>query len=192
MTVRVYLMPIVVAPRGRFAAARLPKYLDLVHGRRCTMLEYGAEESCLFVVDATNQQHDAMATRIDVSPFPANLDSQVTAGNRAAIVSALERFSIPAQWIANGMTFRIVLRRVSGIFGLSCNVRGRGLRFLQANLDAQIAALPAGVRASMAEAAKALNLSMAGIGVTDTVRQFLGVIGEQFDARPLLACRTSI
>ena len=192
MTVRVYLMPIVVAPRGRFAAIRQPKYLGMVDGRSCTMIEYGAEEVCLFVVDVTNRQHNALAALIDVSALPENLDTQVSAASRAVMVSALEGFGIPAHWIENGQTFRIVLRRLSGIFGMCCDVRGRGLRFLQANLDDQIGALPAGVRASMAEGARALNVSIAGIGVTEKVREVLAAIGAQFDARPVLACKTVI
>ena len=99
---------------------------------------------------------------------------------------------MPAQWIANGQTYRIVLRRLAGIFQLLQNVQGRRLRFLQAALDATIADLPANVRQAMQDAAAALNLSTTGITGATTLRVALASIGAQFDARPILACGTLI
>lgn len=192
MTIRVYLMPIVVGARGRFSQVRLPKYLGLVDGRSCTMLSYGQEDACLFVVDSTDAQHTALTANADVRAFPADLDTTVTAGNRAAIVNALEALNVPAQWVANGQTFRVVLRRLVGMFLLLQRVHGRGFRFLQASLDSQVSALPANVRQSMQDAAADLQLSNAGITGTTTLRAALATIGAQFDARPVQACKVSL
>lgn len=192
MTVRVYLMPIVVGPRGRFDQVRLPKYLGLVDGRSCTMLSYGQEDACLFVVDSTDAQHTALTANADVRAFPADLDSAVSAGNRAQIVNALEALNVPAQWVANGQTFRVVLRRLVGIFLLLQRVHGRGFRFLQQALDNQINTLPANVRQSMQDAAADLQLSTGGITGTTTLRAALTAIGAQFDSRPVRACKVSL
>ncbi len=192
MTIRVYLMPIVVGSRGRFASIRLPKYLGLVDGRSCTMLRYGQEDACLFVADATDDQHAALLANSDVRAFPADLDTVVTSGARTQIVNALEALNVPAQWVANGQTFRIVLRRLAGIFALQCNMEGRALRFLQASLDSQVSTLPQAVRNGMQDAADALGLSTTGITGTTTLRAALAAIGAQFESRPVIACKTAL
>jgi hypothetical protein len=192
MTIRVYLMPIVVGSRGRFAQIRLPKYLGLVDGRSCTMLRYGQEGACLFVVDITDEQHTAMVANADVRAFPANLDTAVTNAARTQIVNALEALNVPAHWVANGQTFRMVLRRLAGIFALFCNLEGRALRFLQSSLDSQINTLPQPVRTGMQDAAQALGLSTAGIAGTTTLRAALAAIGAQFDSRPVRACKVEL
>lgn len=192
MTIRVYLMPIVFGSRGRFSQVRLPKYLGLVDGSSCTMLQYGQEDVCLFVVDVTGAQHTNLIANADVSAFPADLDTAVTGGNRAAVVNALEALNVPAHWVANGQTFRMVLRRLNGMFLLLQNVHGRGFRFLQQALDNQINTLPANVRQAMQDAAEALQLSTAGITGATTLRNALAEIGSQFEARPVFACRTSL
>lgn len=189
MTVRVYLTPMIEAQRGSFTR-RLPKYLDLVDGSRCTCLRYGQEGACLFVVDATPAQHAALIANPDVSALPADLDSTVTGGARTQIVNDLEGLNVPGQWVANGQTFRVVLRRLVGIFMLLQRVHGRGFRFLQQALDNQINTLPANVRQAMQDAAADLNLSTSGISGATTLRAALAAIGAQFDARPIIAAGT--
>lgn len=195
MTVRVYLMPVVVGQYARFAQFRLPKYLataDAIERRNCTMLRYGQEDVCLFILDATDDQHTAIFANADVRAFPADLDTAITNGARTQIVNALEALNVPAHWVANGQTFRVVLRRLAGIFDLFCNLEGRALRFLQSSLDSQISTLPAGVRNGMQEAAATLGLSTAGITGATTLRAALAAIGAQFDARPVKACGTDL
>lgn len=192
MTIRVYLMPIIVGSRGRFAQVRLPKYLGLVDGSRCTMLPYGNEDAGLFVVDSTDAQHTTLIANADVRAMPADLDTLVTAGARTQIVNALEALNVPAHWVANGQTFRMVLRRLVGMFLLLQRVHGRGFRFLQQALDNQLNTLPANVRQAMQDAAVDLELSTAGITGTTTLRAAMATIGAQFEQRPVLACRVSL
>jgi hypothetical protein len=191
MTVRVYLMPYLEGVRGSFTR-RLPKYLSLVDGSRCTAIYYGQEEVCLLVVDSTDPQHTSLIANADVSALPANLDTAVTSGARTQIVNALEALNVPAQWVANGQTFRLVFRRLAGIFQVLQDIHGRGLRFLQSALDNQINTLPANVIQAMQDAGVALNLDTSGITGTTTIRVALATIGAQFDSRPVLACGTSI
>lgn len=191
MTVRVYLMPLVEGTRGNFTR-RLPKYLSLVDGSKCTCLRYGEENVCLLVVNSTDAQHTALIANADVRAMPTDLDTVVTNGARTAIVNALEALNVPAHWVANGQTFRIVFRRLVGIFQLFQNLEGRKLRFLQASLDAQISTLPQAVRTGMQDAASALSLDMSSITGTTTLRAALATIGAQFDSRPVFACGISI
>lgn len=191
MTVRVYLMPVLTAQRGGFTR-RLPKYLGLVDGSRCTFIRYGQEDAGLFVVDSTDAQHAALVANADVRALPADLDTAVTNAARTQIVNALEALNVPAHWVANGQTFRIVLRRLVGMFLLLQRVHGRGFRFLQQALDNQISTLPANVRQAMQDAAVDLQLDTAGITGATTLRVAMATIGAQFDQRPLLACKVSL
>lgn len=192
MTVRVYLMPVVVGSRGRFVDVRLPKYLSLVDGSSCTCLHYGQEDACIFVVDSTAAQHTALTANADVRAMPEDLDTAITNAARTQIVNALESLNVPAQWVANGQTFRVVLRRLVGIFLLLQRVHGRGFRFLQQALDNQVSTLPANVRQAMADAADDLQLDRSGIAGTTTLRAALTAIGAQFELRPVRACKTSL
>jgi hypothetical protein len=190
MTLRVYLMPVIsvdmpIGPGGALRPVKEAKYASLIMGGK-TRLRYDPEPACLLIADTTAGEHAAVIANSDVRAFPDNLDTAVTNGARTAIVNALEALSIPAQWVANGQTFRAVLRRLAGILQLSQAVHGRGLRFLQASLDSPISALPVGVRQAMQAAAAQLEVSTTGITLSTTVRQALAAIGAQFEARPLL------
>lgn len=194
MTVRCYLMPRVLigtGPNGIRGTSRMPKYFAQITGRY-TVLRYAQELACVVIADTDAAVHSALTANADVRAFPDDLDTVVTAGNRTAIVNALEAANVPAQWVANGQTFRVVLRRLAGMFDLLCNVHGRGLRFLQASLDAQISALPANVRQGMQDAASTLGLDTAGISGATTLRAALAQIAAQFDARPVKACRIEL
>lgn len=185
MTIRVYLMPR-VGSGATPSDARRAKYSNLTTPPTRT-LRYGPEFACLLIADTDATQHSAITANADVRAFPDNLDSTVTAGNRTAIVNALEAVNIPAQWVANGQTFRVVLRRLAGIFELLKNVDGRGFRFLQAALTAQISTLPANVRTAMQQAATYLQLDTTGITPSSTLREALTIVGAQFEQRPVLA-----
>lgn len=191
MTIRVYLMPVIEAERGN-ATRRIPKYLSLVDGTKSTFIRYGQEDVGLFIDNSSDAASAAISANSDVRTFPVDLDTVVTNGPRTQIVNALEALNVPAHWVANGQTFRVVFRRLAGVFQLLQNVQGRGLRFLQASLDSPISGLPANVRQAMQDGAAALNLSTTGITGATTLRVALASIGAQFDARPVRACGTEL
>lgn len=193
MTIRVYLMPMVQDPSRKLGTLVpwVPKYVDSIAGRY-SCKRYGPEQVCLLIADVTDPEHAAVTANADVRAMPQDLDSTLTNAARTQIAAALESLNVPAHWIANGQTYRIVLRRLVGIFDLTCNVQGRGLRFLQASLDSQVSDLPQPVRTAMQDAADTLGLSTAGITGATTVRAALASIGAQFDSRPVIACRSSL
>lgn len=197
MSVRVYLMPRVIDPRrtlnvnGVTVQMYIPKYMNLIApGKPASQKGFGEELVCLLIAEVTDAEHAAITANADVRAMPQDLDSQVTAGNRTAIVNALESMNVPAHWIANGQTFRLVLRRLVGMFDLNCNVQGRGFRFLQTALDNPVSSLPQSVRNAMQASANALNLSTGGITGATLVRDALAAIGAQFDSRPVMAAKT--
>lgn len=194
MTIRVYLMPRIgsgAQPTRTSNDSKRPKYLSLVAGN-CTCFRYGPEPVCLFIADTTDAEHTALLANSDVRAMPDNLDTAVTNAARTAISNALESLNVPAQWIANGQTFRLVLRRLVGVFELLNNVEGRGLRFLSASLDSQISALPLAVRQGLQDAASVLQVNITGITNTTTLRVALATIGAQFDSIPVTACGTTL
>jgi hypothetical protein len=188
MAIRVYLMPMIIAERGRPGTMRrLPKYLGLLAGN-CTCLRYGAELVCLLVADVTDAEHTAIAANADVRAFPADLDTAVTGQARVQLANALEALDIPAQWV-NGQSFRVVLRRLRGVFDLACNLEGSGLSLPKGALDSQLNALPAQARAGLLAAAGRLGLDTAGINGNSTLRAALAALGAQSEQRPVVGAR---
>lgn len=188
MTMRIYLMPLSGA--GTYKDPRLPKYSTSFNSG-WSMLPYGPEPYCIVASDTNNTVHTNITANSDVRAFPDDLDSTLTGGARTQIVNTLEAGSVPAQWVTTGMTYRTVLRRLSGIFQMLQNVNGRGFRFLQAALDDPLSSLPLNVRTAMQAAATTLNLDTSGITLSQTLRTVLGNFGNQFASRPLLLRNTS-
>ena len=204
MAIRIYLMPMVQAPvdtplvrqRPNVTEFWIPKYLQTSERHPdVTVFMFGREPVCLYVANLSQTEHDLLVANSDVRAFPSNIDAVVTDAARVQIVNALEGLNIPAHWVANGDSFRIVFRRLVGISCLLSNIngeQGHGLRFLQSRLDSSVSAIPAAARSAIQNAAVALGLSTAGITGVTTLRAALANIGAQFDSRAVQACGVSL
>ena len=191
MTLRVYLMPRI---GGGLTAqdARRPKYLSIYAGALNAAIHYGPEPYCMVVADVDAGTHTAIVANADVRAIPEDLNSTITNGARTTIITTLESGGIPGQWVTNGMTYRVLVRRLAGMFFLLQNVSGRKFRLLQIALDDPVSALPANARQAMSDAADTLELDSSGITGATTLRAALANIGSQFAARPLLVLGASI
>ena len=109
MANRVYLMPVTGA--GTTTDSRRPKYADTdLSGIAWTMMDLGNETTCVVIANVTAGQNTVISAEIDVITVPANLDSQIGAGNLAAVTAALETLHIPSGWVVASQTYRQVLR----------------------------------------------------------------------------------
>ncbi len=183
MTVRAYLMPTIVAPAGRYTLKRA-KYRTLLSNSAC--LHYGPEPYCMVLSDVDATQHSNVMANADVRAAPADLDTTITNGTRTTIVNALEAASIPAQWVINGMTFRVFVRRLAGIFLVTQGVHGKKFRLLQATLDDPLSALPLAARQALQDIASREQLDTAGITGATTLRATLTALCAQYATRPLV------
>lgn len=184
MTIRVYLMPTILADQGRYTNVKRAKYRQLLSNS--SVIHYGPEPYCIVISDVDATQHANVTANSDVRAVPANLDTTIVNGARTTIVNALESASIPAQWVANGMTHRVFLRRLVGIFLVTQGVHGKKFRLLQAALDDALSTLSANARQALQDIATAQQLSTAGITGATTLRAALTALCAQFDSRPVI------
>jgi hypothetical protein len=182
MTVRAYLMPTITQAEGRYTAKR-GKYVRLLSNS--AVIHYGPEPYCIVISDVDATQHTNVMANADVRALPANLDGTITNGTRTTIVNALEAANIPAQWVSNGMTFRVFLRCLVGVFRILQGVHGRKFRLLQAALNDPLSSLPANVRQALQEIAQSMSLDTTGITASTTLRAALTALGNQFADRPV-------
>lgn len=190
MAIRVYLMPRIGSGLTHLDARR-QKYR--IAKSRC--IRYGAELYALVIADVSAAEHTALVANADVRALPADLDTTLTATARTQMIAALEEAFIPAQWLTVGMTYRVILRRLVGMFFFVQGMEERGARFLNnresrgiALLDDPISSLPLAVRQSIQPTATALFIDVSGVtGGSTTLRAALAAIGGQFAARSFMA-----
>lgn len=189
MAQRVYLVPI-IGTGASIADARRAKYFKGTGASgRFIMMPYGLEPFGLVVAEVTQAQHNAIAANSDVQAFPANLDSTLSAGAVTTTKAGLESLSIPNGWVTTSLTFRNALRVVIQIFQFSQRFHGLGGgRMFPASvtLDTQFSALPAGRRASLISAAASFGWDTSGLSGTNTLRQILKAMADQWGNTAIL------
>lgn len=99
-----------------------PALIDVV---RYGCVDYRFIDRGVLVVEADAAILDDLASREGVIAFPSNLDTQPGGAARTQIRDALEAINIPAQWVANGMTWREIARIVTGMFLFAQALRRR-------------------------------------------------------------------
>lgn len=122
---RYYILPIQEVSTIQSTTAgqkyRGPKYLRWREnegglGVNWSLMDYGAENYALVLVDITTEQHDALSANSDVVSIPTNIDSNLTSGAVSVAKTKLEAMNIPADWIDTSYTYRQVLRKIVGLF----------------------------------------------------------------------------
>jgi hypothetical protein len=166
--------------------SRRPKYLTTY-----ACADYGMQPVMLcasFVDDATDTSLQANA---DVTRIPDNLDQQLSAGAVTAVQNALEARNLPALWVDTTMTYRQVLRTVGGFFAFMqryaviANTINPVLTG-SVTLSTQYNQLPQAARNNLQETATSLGLSTTGLSGTNTLRQILKNIADQWGQRPII------
>lgn len=183
MTFRIYLMPIIGDGLTKQTANRC-KYGSLLTSY--STLTYGPERFCMVGSDTTTDQHTNVMANSDVRVFPDNIDSTITANQRTQIINILDIMNVPSGWINVGMTFRVIIRRLAGMFIILQGIDGKGFRFLQRGLDETLSVLPMPVLFALTDVANRFNLDTTGILNTTTLRDTLINFGNQFRFIPLI------
>lgn len=182
MAIRVYLMPRIGSGLTHLDARRQKYPLSKSRCIRC-----GQEMFCVVIADVTNAEHTAVAANADVRALPADLDTTLNAAARTAIVDILEAMRVPAQWVTVGMTFRVVLRRLVGMFFVLQSLEERNIRLLSADLEAPVSSLSLGARQALQGVASDLSFDGSAVNGSTSLRAVLAGIGNQFAARSFKA-----
>jgi hypothetical protein len=182
-TLRVYFMPLSGA--GTVDDKRRPKYASTdLAGVPFVSMNYGAEPLCMVLAAVTSGQHSALAAEPDVITTPATLGNTI-GGNLTAVQNALDAINIPSNWVQNTQTYAQVLRIVATIFLFAQRLhRFTPTRLFDTGiaLSTQFQDLPLGMRQALQNAATELGYDTSGLSGTNTVRQMLKALGDQFSA----------
>lgn len=108
---------------SEFRGTKLPGIVK----SRATIMPFGSSRVCLMGAETTELEHTQLMAQSDVYAFPEDLGKPVT--DASTIQAALLAFGVPHDWVRNGMTYREVLRKISGMFQLMQNMSGQKIHF---------------------------------------------------------------
>jgi hypothetical protein len=190
MALNVYVVPAATGPLGQRTAKYFGAGQTYAQGTAgapagYVSMDYGQEPVFLVAArDVPAATHSALAALSDVTTVP---DLAQTVGAQVAAVQAkLDSFNIPSQWVASGMSYGSVCRYVA-VFFLIVQVLtqrlGRPRLFGGAvTLATRFNQLPASARQDLLDTAAALNFNTAALSGTNTVRQILKALADQWPA----------
>lgn len=121
---------------------------------------------------------DLVSSDTSVWRIPDNLDaSAITADFK----TFLEQHQVPADWMADGLSWREIVRGILGIFLFAQRYEGEGGSLPV--LDVSVDSLPQSVRDAFQRAAVSLEYDTTLL--TGTVRQMLRAMGQQWGDKPI-------
>lgn len=184
MVTRIYIVPAETIPAGqRFAGGRRPAYvrdLDPIPTYRC--MDYGMEPVFLLACDVDATQHATLAAQSPITVVPADL-STVVGANAAAVEAAIESWSIPANWVTSGMTYRQVLKGVATLLQFAQRLHGMfGVRAFPPGitLNTTVAQLTQAQRDKLAAVSDSFGWDRSGVTGATTMRQLLRGAAQQW------------
>ena len=125
--IRFYIVPEEVTETG----AKGPKYISWRFdpdppGIDCGWVgtSYGLIPAMLGCCNTTQAQHDELSGHSDVASAPLDIDQLIPEGAVPIVKNVLEALRIPAEWVDTTYTFRVILRRVAGLFQLAQRHKG--------------------------------------------------------------------
>lgn len=197
--IRIYIIPIERTVDG---SARGPKYFAWRFdpdppGIDCpwSIIDYGSIDQGVLAADIQQADHDGLVLHADVYGFPQVIDANMSQSEQTALVNFLNGFGIPSQWLAGTMTYRAVLRTITGmmlyaqrflaILGYPADP------FTGLSLGTQFKNLPAAYQAAAQQAAADLGYPW-NVTNNTTVRVMLKGMADAWGARPILMGVTSL
>jgi hypothetical protein len=192
MTIRYYILPIVVynGVRGPAYFSGWPMGPDKHPGINCqwSMKDYGSINEAVLCADILAADHTALIVNTDVLAIPINIDSTLTVSARNAARTFLETYNVPAGWVNTGMTYRSVLRTVTGFFLFFQRVTavlGRDINLPAGWLDIQIQNVAADIRAALQQAATEAGYDYSAVQPTTTMRIILKALADNWGNAPI-------
>jgi hypothetical protein len=193
MTIRYYILPIV---RDATLTRRGPKYFRWGIGTNTigtivcpwSMKDYGDIDQCIVCADILAADHTTLSANADVLSIPVNIDTTLNTGARNTARTFLETYNIPAGWVNTGMTYRAVLRVVTGFFLYMQRVTallGHGITLPAGWADLTMANVPVDIRTAMADAATSFGYDYSTVTGTTTVRTVLKAMGDAWGTQPI-------
>jgi hypothetical protein len=194
MTIRFYILPIEVNPFGK----RRPKYIHYMGDTDPTLIscpfgmrDYGSINQCVMCADISATDHTSLSSHSDVLSVPVNIDGTLNVSARNSTRTFLETYNIPGSWVTTGMTYRSVLRTITGFFIyfiLVNTILGRDIELPASWLDLQMQEISQSIQTAMVQAAQqetTVHYDFSGVTPTTTMRQILKVMGDAWASTPI-------
>jgi len=188
---KIYLIPVI---RRGHPIYRIPKYFwhspsgyeglpELENVRQGHQLTHKLEDLYVLIANLDATQEAALLAQPDVIAIQ-DLDNTIpNITVRDIIRSYLEAVSIPSQWVVVGMSYRIILRVVIGLWRFRAIIQhfaGHRIFLETLNLDKTIGELSTEMRDALAATSDALDLDYSSITGLTTIREMLYIAGQQF------------
>lgn len=186
MTWRIYIVPVVGV--GTRDDKRRAKYFS-GSGISFGAMDYGLDPVMIVAADVTPEQHTTIAANADVLSAPEDIDATMTAGAVNAAQTFLELLNIPAEWINTSLTYRQTLRVVAGMFQFAQRWHGLGGGRIFASgvaLTTRFDQLPLEARNRLVATAQSFNWDTSVLSGTNTLRQILKFVADQWGSAPFI------
>lgn len=210
MVRRLYIMAAVwdgslTGPGSSSLTGRTPQFAGRMNRgdfERATPHYFGDAPVCIVSVEATPAQHLALRGMSPITAFPADLSATVTAATRDNVVSELEGWGFPAEWVQIGMTYARIAHRLLTLCEVAQLVRGASAReapwvpqrLLPAGVTptTTLSELSAAQRRWMRNAAESRGWDVSWAQASTTVREFLRRVINQNARRMRLSRGESV
>ena len=152
-------------------------------------MDYGLMPVAIAWVDATTQQHNALAANGDVRQVPANLDNAISSGAVTTTRNILEALDIPGNWVTTADTWRGILRSTAGLFQFAQRVHGRfGTTLLPDGftLNTTWSQLPQGAQDIILQVAQELEIDTSGATGSTTLRTIFRTIADAYAGQEMV------
>ena len=192
MTIRFYILPL-----DEQGDSRGPKYLkwrDNPTGIDCpwSMKDYGRLGAGIVAADVSDAQHTELSGNADVLSAPVNIDNTIpNTGVRNQVRAQIDTLNIPSQWINVGDSYLDILRtithlfmfaqRFDGLYGQPIVQPGNGI-----TLGMLISDMPVQFRQALNQTAQSMGYDTSVIIGTDTYRQGLKKLADQWGNAPVV------
>lgn len=188
--IRFYILPI-----ERVGSSRGPKYFrwqigPTPPGINCpwSMKDYGSIDMAILAADILQADHDALILNADVYAFPDNLDPVMTLAQRQTLNTYIEAHGIPGDWLAQGDTFRSVLRVITGMFMYLQRVLAiigyPSDPYAGLTLNTQYRNIPNPLHDAMSQAATELEYTW-NVASNDQIRKIFKLMSDQWGSQPI-------
>lgn len=161
-----------------------PKYFGDMSGIAWASMPFGLEGVRIVGCALSDFDHAFVASKPDAVILPSDLTGVLDAAAASALQTQLETKNIPAQWVAAGMTYGQVLRKVVHIFQFMQRLNGHaGMSRLLANgvtLDSPFNGIPGAAKNKLKTAAQSFGWDTSGFTPGSTMRQILKAAADQW------------
>lgn len=185
MAINVYLMPSVgTGTGGSHGDPFRAKYADnlIFNDVGFTQIKYGDEPTWLVIawniVPALHSTIAADSTCITVPDLVQTVGAQLT-----QVQNVLESMSVPADWLQASHSYASVVRFVAIFFLLFDKLQAQGAGRLftgTVTLDTRFNQLPASMRTQLQTMAQSFNFDTSSLVGTNTIRQILKALADQW------------